>query len=311
MDSKASCLTPEILSIINTQLTGDPDHIERNDIILFAEAVRYPGRPLVLYTDEVYARRSRYGGLIAPPTYFTRLARRNGYPWSAPLPQWLADRPGLSAGLEMERLEPLRPGDTIFTRGTVADIYETDGPGGKLFYVVRDFEFTNQLGLCVGRLRRINIRFPESYPFDRPEPLFIENLKDQVKQGSKIGPRVNQITLMELNRFAAANREWGRYHMDRDFAQSLKLKDVLVIETLKAGYIANALEDCFGENAWIQKLSVSFPMMDFANDTLTCRGCITNEVVRDGRTTIDCTVWIENQRGDIGTTASAMVTIPA
>lgn len=309
MAPNASYLTPEILSVINTPLTGDPDYIERNDILLFAEAVRYPARPTALYADEVYARRSRYGGLIAPPTYFTRLARRNGYPWSAPLPEWLAERPGLSAGLEMERHEPLRPGDTIYTKGTVAGIYEKEGTKGKLFYVVRDFEFTNQLGIHVGKLRRINIRFPETYPYSRPDPESIDTFRRRAK-GGEIRSYSNCVTLMELNRFAAANREWGRYHMDRDFAQSLRLPDVLVIETLKAAYMTNVLENCFGENAWIRKLNVSFPMMDFVNDTLTSRGLIINEVGRVDGTEIECAIWLENQRGEAGTIGSAIVILP-
>ena len=209
----------------------------------------------------------------------------------------------------MERHEPLRPGDTIYTQGTVADIYEEDGTKGKLFYVVRDFEFTNQLGIHVGKLRRINIRFPETYPYSRPDPESIETFRRRAK-GRVIGSISNCVTLMELNRFAAANREWGRYHMDRDFAQSLRLPDVLVIETLKAAYITNLLENCFGENAWIQRLNVSFPMMDFVNDTLTSRGLIINEVGTSDRTEIECAIWLENQRGEAGTIGSAIVILP-
>jgi acyl dehydratase len=225
------------------------------------------------------------------------------------LPQWLAERPGLSAGAVIERAEPLRPGDTIFTHGVVTDIYERDGDQGKLFFVVRDFEFTNQLGQSVGKLRRINIRFPESLPYDRYESSRVEALKDfrDSKRGEEISPCSTQMSLMELNRFARAKSEWGRYHMDRDFARSLALDDVLVIETLKMAYVANMLEDYFGENSWIQTLAIEYPTMDFVGDTLICHGQMVKQTVRDGQKHTECDVWIENQRGKVGTIGSAVV----
>ena len=51
--------------------------------------------------------------------------------------------------------------------------------------------------------------------------------------------------------------------MDREFARSLKLPDVVMIETLKTAYIANMLEDNFSENMFVQKLTTSFPVMDY------------------------------------------------
>ena len=48
-----SWLTPDIKALIGTELTGDPDYIERNDIRFFAEAIRLPGRPKPLYSNEV------------------------------------------------------------------------------------------------------------------------------------------------------------------------------------------------------------------------------------------------------------------
>ena len=310
MGKQESFLTPDIKALIGTELTGEPDYIERNDLRFFAEAIRLPGRPNPLYSDEVYARETRYGGLIAPPTYFTRLARRNGFPWAMALPQWLQERTAVGEAAEIERLQPLRPGDIIFTRGTVADIYEQEAPEGKLIYLVRDFEFKNQLGQYVGKIRRTLVKFPESLPYDRPAKAAIAAFADsEGSDNTSIQPYSNTVTLMQLNQFAGANREFGSYHMDREFAQSLKLPHVLMIETLKTAYVANMLEDHFGENMFIQKLATSFPVMDYVGDTLTGHGRIRNKTTREQKTYVDVDIWMENQREGIGTVGSAVVVL--
>jgi acyl dehydratase len=311
MTKQESFLTPDIKALIGTALTGDPDYIERNDIRYFAEAIRLPIPPKPLYSNELHARTTRYGGLIAPPTFFTRLARRNGFPWAMALPQWLQDRTAVGEAVEIEAKQPLRAGDIIFTRGKVADIYERDGSKGKLIYLVRDFEFTNQLGQYVGKIRRTLVKFPESLPFDRPDEAATIAFRERSSSDeSAVSPYSNTITLMQVNQFAGANREFGRYHMDREFAQSLKLPDVLMIETLKTAYVANMLEDNFGENMFIERLITSWPVMDYVGDTLTCHGTIRSKSIRDARTHVEVDVWMENQRREIGTVGSATVVLP-
>ena len=91
----SSSALAEVKGLVGTPLAGDPDRIEYNDVRFFAEAIRLPEAPNPLYNDEVAARHGPYGGLIAPPSYLTRLARRGGYPWPMPQPQWLQDRPAI------------------------------------------------------------------------------------------------------------------------------------------------------------------------------------------------------------------------
>lgn len=161
MTEQKSYLTPDVKALVGSAMTGEPDHVDHNDIRFYAEAIRLPNAPKRQYTDEVYARQTRHGGLIAPPTYFTRLARRGGYPWPMALPQWLEERPGVNAGAEVEMVAPVRAGDVIHTTARVVDVYERGGSKGKLLFLIRDFEFTNQLGQYVGKTRRITIKFPE------------------------------------------------------------------------------------------------------------------------------------------------------
>jgi acyl dehydratase len=160
MAENSEHVTEELKALVGSEMTGEPDYVDRNDIRFYAEAIRLPNPPNPLYVDEVYARRSARRGLVAPPTYMTRLARRGGYPWAMPLPDWLEQRPGVNAGAEVEMVEPIHAGDVIRTRAHVVDVYEREGSKGKLLFLICDFEFTNQLDQYVGKTRRITIKFP-------------------------------------------------------------------------------------------------------------------------------------------------------
>jgi hypothetical protein len=110
---------------------------------------------------------------------------------------------------------------------------------------------------------------------------------------------------MELNRFAGANREWGLYHMDPEFARSLGLASALVIEHLKLAYLANMLEDWLGEDGRIRRLAASFLALDVAGTKLTTHGLAPAMGTTGGMT--ECAVWIEDDLGRIGTIGSAAV----
>jgi hypothetical protein len=69
-------------------------------------------------------------------------------------------------------------------------------------------------------------------------------------------------------------------------------------------------EDWLGEDVWIQKLATFYPVMDYVGDTLTTRGSITARMNQNGRKCLDCDVWIENQRGEVGTVGTARIVLP-
>lgn len=132
----------------------------------------------------------------------------------------------------------------------------------------------------------------------------------RIRVGMDIPPFSSQVTYMELNQFAGANREWGLYHMDPDYSRGLGLKDVIVMGNLKMAYIANMVEDWLGTEARIQKIEASYRGLDYVGDTLTCRGRVTRKFSDGERTYIECETWVENQRGEKGTTGSATIILP-
>lgn len=132
----------------------------------------------------------------------------------------------------------------------------------------------------------------------------------ELEVGMEIPEFSNRVGYMELNQFAGANREWGLHHMDRDYAHGMGLKDVIIMGNLKMAYVGNMLEDWLGEEAQIEKIATSYRGLDYVGDTLTSRGRVTTTYVHQGRTYVECEIWVENQRGEKNTTGSATILLP-
>jgi hypothetical protein len=128
--------------------------------------------------------------------------------------------------------------------------------------------------------------------------------------GHSIPPFVNRVTYMELNQFAGANREWGLHHMDPVHSQRVGLKDVMIMGNLKLAYLGNMLEDWVGDGCAIRRVSASYRGLDYVGDELRCGGQVASQYVVDGRSYVECELWIENQRGERNTNGSAVILLP-
>ncbi len=125
--------------------------IEKGAIERFAEAV---GDSNHLWNDEAKARKGRYGGIVASPTFLRSVPD---------------DRPDLTfetpfsllidGGSEWEFFEPVRPGDRITAVARIVDVTERTGRVGLMLFMVAETSFTNQLGELVATRRSTSIRY--------------------------------------------------------------------------------------------------------------------------------------------------------
>ena len=125
--------------------------VERGAIRLFAQAI---GDSNPLFNDEKQARKTRFGGMIAPPTYVRLLMPRELPKFNIPeLPKRLLD-----GGSEWEFFEPIRPGDRITVVARLADLRETEGRMGTMVVRVTELRYSNQFHeLCtIQRMSLIN-----------------------------------------------------------------------------------------------------------------------------------------------------------
>lgn len=88
-----------------------------------------------IYVDEEAARRSPYGGLLAPPTFPVTLAAGNMDP-DLFFELGLNFASIVHGEQEFEYVRPLRVGEKVTIKGRVADIREKQGKSGPLDVVV-------------------------------------------------------------------------------------------------------------------------------------------------------------------------------
>jgi len=120
----------------------------------FLEAV---GDENPLWTDEEYARQTRYEGTIVPPHIFTglmtllRCSPESGVV-PIPVPEAPLPRKNVLEGEETwEFFTPVRMGDIITARTKLSDVKRREGRLGEMFILTFESESINQHGETVAR----------------------------------------------------------------------------------------------------------------------------------------------------------------
>lgn len=156
-------ILPKLKSFIGyEEVFSDGYPIEEGMIRRFAEAI---GDNNPLYRDKEFARKSPFGGIVAPPLFVfewdhheaVTVDEKGLYISDMPLPNLL-----VRGGNDYEFIQPLRPGDIITTRSKVADVYEKPSrSGGNLIFVILKSTYTNQRNEVLGIQQTSFIILPE------------------------------------------------------------------------------------------------------------------------------------------------------
>ena len=111
-----------------------------------------------VYLDDEFARQSKYGGIVAPPTYifdvshdiFAEIGEEGRDLTRVTVPGMNAVR----GGNEYEFCEPVKPGDVVNRWRKVIDIYEKEGKkAGKILFITYETTYVNQSGTVLGKCR--------------------------------------------------------------------------------------------------------------------------------------------------------------
>lgn len=131
----------ELKRLVGLESAAMTYEVEQGHIRRFAEAI---GDPNPLWTREVVARKSRYGGIIASPT-FLRTCPAGSFPQPVRSPF----ARNLDAGSEWEYFEPVRLGDRITAQQQLAEVSERESRLGSMVTMARETRYVNQLGQLV------------------------------------------------------------------------------------------------------------------------------------------------------------------
>src|SRR5437867_986480 len=125
---------PPNRSLIGRETKPTTAEVVADEVIAFAKAV---GDLNPLYVDPEAASKSRFGAIVAPPTYPIRLGAASGDPEMF-LALDLNYASLLHAEQEFEWRRPLVAGEKVTLTGRVGDMYEKPGKSGILDFVVME-----------------------------------------------------------------------------------------------------------------------------------------------------------------------------
>ena len=110
--------------------------VEKGAIVNFAQAI---GDANPAYNDEAAARKTRYGSLIAPPTFLRCMrAVQPELPFALPFERLL------DGGSDWEYCQSVRAGDRITAVARVTDISERSGRIGLMIFIKTLITYRNQ-----------------------------------------------------------------------------------------------------------------------------------------------------------------------
>ena len=149
-----SVITQEMRDAVGVESDPVSHEIEKGAIIKFAQAI---GDTNPIFNDEQAARASRYGGIVAPPTFLRSTP-------SGPMKVSIKSpfSANLDGGSEWEYFEPVRPGDTVTVTQKFSDIYERSGRLGTMLFMIRETKYVNQFGQTVALQRSTGISYEPS-----------------------------------------------------------------------------------------------------------------------------------------------------
>jgi acyl dehydratase len=125
-------------SVIGKTTAVHKMEVEKGHIRRFAQAI---GDDNPLYHDEEYARKSRYGGIVAPPTFPTVF----GFEGQRVLEGLEINRARLLHGeQEYEYFRPIMAGDTISFSTKVIDVDVKEGKSGVMDIIRTEMTGYNQ-----------------------------------------------------------------------------------------------------------------------------------------------------------------------
>ncbi len=150
-NSSHTVITPAMRSHVGVESRPVAYNIEKGAVAKFARAI---GDSNPLYTDEVAARSSRFGGLIAPPTFLRSLVPGQYAP-VFPNPYSFV----LDAGSDYRFLATVRVGDRVAVTRRIVDMFEKHGKLGPMLFLVQETRYENQLGELVATQRTTTISY--------------------------------------------------------------------------------------------------------------------------------------------------------
>ncbi len=325
-----SAITPKMKKSIGTRLFEDfpPDEVSLWAIKRFIEATTDENP---LWQDEKYAKKTRWGGIIAPPAFLhvfdpaNRAFRQRPdlshmatiLPFELPFPRTF------QAFYEFQFFLPLRPGDLITSTGKIGDIYEREGKSGKMVFVRMENEHRNQRNELAGITSEgmVSIEGSSSSKAAEPPPppeevKLVPPSKKQiyfedVEVGTALPAMVKEISMVTILKWGVAVNDYGPHHYDLQFAnQMLGLPNVIAHGPHNAAFLAELVTNWIGGEGMLRRHYAEMRGNVFPGDIMTFQGKVANKYLQDGEGLVEIESWAQNQKGRRVTLGKSTAALP-
>jgi hydroxyacyl-ACP dehydratase HTD2-like protein with hotdog domain len=133
---------------------------------------------------------------------------------------------------------------------------------------------------------------------------------EEVEAGDEIPSIEVTPSSVQLFLFSAATWNPHRIHYDAPYAASEKYPGLVIHGPFQGGLLSRLVTDWMGEAGVLRRLEYSHRGIAFLGDRLICRGKVAKKYEVDGVPTIDLSLSIETQSGEVTTPGRATVAFP-
>jgi acyl dehydratase len=287
--------------------------IEKIALQRFVEAI---GETNPIYFDEEYAKSTRYGSIIAPPTFCRTLN-------FGAIPGFLMPREGVIHGEQsFTYYKPLKPGDVVYCRSRLADIQEKEGRSGRMIFVITEQEgrdgngelfFTcSQIGIVRKEAleREKKLQEEDEQKIEIPIPAVSPRFS-QLQSGDTMEPvEMPPITKTQLVKYSGASGDFNPIHTVDEVAREMGLGGVIAHGMLTMALLGRFLTGWMGPDGTLDSWGVRFAAMVRPGDVIKFQGRIKSKEPGDSGGLVHCEVWGENTRGETVIKGTASIRLP-
>ncbi|MFC1963250.1 MaoC family dehydratase N-terminal domain-containing protein [Chloroflexota bacterium] len=285
-----------------------------------------------LWVDEEYARKTSWGGIIAPPTFIEvfnpiYLNSRAGCKYAVELPFKMPLKHSFLASEEYEFLLPLRLGDIITGSGGLGDVYEEDGERGQSLFTRIDKEYRNQKGELVVRTKSTTVAVDKDLRasadsaqpgMTTPQPAKTSSdpsptqvYFEDVEVGTELPSMIKEIPIYRLSKWAGATGDLSLEHIDCEHAKKETGQSVVTAhEHLIGAYLALLITNWLGGWGIFKKHHALYKDMVWMGDTLTFKGKVAKKYTEGSEHLVECESVALNRHGKEVALGKSLVTLP-
>ncbi|MBM4406090.1 MAG: hypothetical protein FJ039_07920 [Chloroflexi bacterium] len=121
---------------------------------------------------------------------------------------------------------------------------------------------------------------------------------EDVSEGEQLPVLTRTMSVARMMIYGAATWDFIRLHYDEGFAKSKGFPGPFVDGQMTGGHLAQLVQDWAGPSAFLRKLSFRNRAMLFPGDIITLQGTVTRKWIENGEHLVECSLWVDNQKGE-------------